>query len=483
MSYILHKKHWLVGVTLITLFSCSNPTASVNKKGIEKQIEDGNFTLAEKQIDSLLSSTIIKPEEQSELDSLKQIMQRIRLDFSLDEQKIKTQLDAYFDELADSQIKNWEQSGKLEMRIIDQEKKYFYNAVPNLFRLDPTAKAFIEKRFGIQVGSLDLFCLEHTQKIIEASKNSSDPVLPVDLILTYTLRVKPNVVPAGTNLRCWLPMPREGKLRQRNFFLLSSNPKNVTIAPPDYLQQTAYMEKKTEKDQPTIFQIQFSIQTLAQYFDLEPTDIQPYDTQSKLYKDYTKERPPHLAFTPEIKALGSRIVGDETNPLRKIEKIYHWINDSIPWASALEYSTMPNIPAYVMHCRHGDCGMQTLLFMSLARSQGIPAKWQSGFMLHPGHVNLHDWCEVYYEGIGWVPVDQSFKLQKSENRKVREFYVHGIDSYRLIVNDDYAQELFPPKKYLRSEPYDLQRGEVEWDGGNLYFDQWSWNMSVERTTL
>jgi transglutaminase-like putative cysteine protease len=100
-------------------------------------------------------------------------------------------------------------------------------------------------------------------------------------------------------------------------------------------------------------------------------------------------------------------------------------------------------------------------------------------MLHPGHVNLHDWCEVYYEGIGWVPLDQSFKLQETTDQQLREFYVHGIDAYRLIVNDDYGQELFPPKKFLRSEPYDFQRGEVEWDGGNLYFDQWSWDIDVD----
>ncbi len=114
-----------------------------------------------------------------------------------------------------------------------------------------------------------------------------------------------------------------------------------------------------------------------------------------------------------------------------------------------------------------------------ARSQGIPVKWQSGWMLHPRHVNLHDWCEVYYEGVGWVPLDQSFGLQKTQDEKVHNFYRSGIDAYRLIVNDDYSREFTPKKKYLRSEPYDFQRGELEWEGGNLYFNQWNWHMDVE----
>jgi transglutaminase-like putative cysteine protease len=159
-------------------------------------------------------------------------------------------------------------------------------------------------------------------------------------------------------------------------------------------------------------------------------------------------------------------------------RIYQWINDSVTWASALEYSIMPNIPGFVMEHRHGDCGMQTLLFMTLARYAGIPVKWQSGWMLHPGQVNLHDWCEVYYEGIGWVPLDQSFGLQNSADAKIRNFYVTGIDAYRLIVNDAISTPLTPRKKYFRSEPYDFQRGEVEWKGGNLYFDKWSWHMDV-----
>jgi hypothetical protein len=122
--------------------------------------------------------------------------------------------------------------------------------------------------------------------------------------------------------------------------------------------------------------------------------------------------------------------------------------------------------------------MQTLLFMSMARCAGIPCKWQSGWMLHPGAENLHDWCEVYYEGIGWVPLDQSFGLQKSENLKIKEFYISGIDEFRLIINDDFSSELKPKKQYYRSEPIDFQRGELEWKEGNIYFNHWNYHMDI-----
>ncbi len=49
----------------------------------------------------------------------------------------------------------------------------------------------------------------------------------------------------------------------------------------------------------------------------------------------------------------------------------------------------------------------------------------------------------------------------------------------LLVNDDYSKPLFPAKIFPRSETVDFQRGELEWRGGNLYFDKWNYNMKVE----
>jgi transglutaminase-like putative cysteine protease len=152
-----------------------------------------------------------------------------------------------------------------------------------------------------------------------------------------------------------------------------------------------------------------------------------------------------------------------------------------PWASAREYSTIPNIPEYVLANRHGDCGQVALLFITMARAAGIPAKWQSGWMMHPGNKSLHDWAEAYFEGIGWVPVDQSFGRVKSSKGDDDSyfFFTKGMDAYRLIVNDDISQEFFPAKIHHRSETVDFQRGEVEWRGENLYFGRWRYNMDIE----
>jgi len=469
----------LSGVFLMPFTACKTAAKKpFDLSGIEKMIQSGEFKKAELIADSLKTTGTLGATDLYRMDSIIDIGRRVRLDFRLTEPEVKAQLSKYFPALDTALFRNWENSLKLEMRLIDGEKRYFKNAVANLFRLDDEARKFKEKVDGIQVDSLDLFCLQHTAKVISATKTSGEPVLPVRMKLTYTVKAKPNAVPDGQVIRCWMPFPREGHSRQKNINLLKSDPEKAMGAPESDLQHSVYLEKKAVKDQPTVFQIEFEVETAAQYFDLNPDKIKPYNAESAVYKENTVERAPQIVLTPKIKQLANRILGGETNPLLKVQKIYNWINDSVRWASALEYSTIPDIPGYVTKTHHGDCGMQTLLFMTLARSQGIPVKWQSGWMLHPREVNLHDWCEVYYEGIGWVPLDQSFGLQASTDEKVRNFYCSGIDAYRLIVNDDYGRKLTPAKKFPRSEPYDFQRGELEWEGGNLYFNQWSWNMEV-----
>ncbi|MBA4408947.1 MAG: cysteine protease [Odoribacter sp.] len=468
------------GTLLFLLGACkATPEKPFDFSGIEKLVHSGELKKAGLLADSIKETRILGEINLFKLDSIVEIARRIPIDFSLKEADVITRLNNYFPYLDSGMMHRWERNRKLEMRLIDGEKRYFNMAVSNLFLLDDEAKICKTKVDGLHVDSLDIFCINHTRKVTELTKTIGGPVLPVRMKLNYTITVKPNVIPNGKTIRCWMPFPREGHSRQKDIRLLKSNPEQASVAPASDLQRTIYLEKKAEKDRPTVFNIEFEFETAAQYFDLKPEHLKPYDTSSAVYKEFTAERPPQIVFTDEIKQLANLILDGETNPLLQTQKIYNWINGSIRWASALEYGTIPNIPEYVLKNHHGDCGMQTLLFMTLARSQGIPVKWQSGWMLHPGEVNLHDWCEVYFEAVGWVPVDQSFGLQNDAGEKVRNFYRSGIDAYRLIVNDDYARKLTPDKKYIRSEPYDFQRGELEWERGNLYFDKWDWHMEVE----
>ena len=444
---------------------------------IQKEINLGEFTKAQQMISEYVHENKLPADEKEMLLFESDRLDRIRKDFTKSRSQILTELEKMLPGFSFGDLEKFEKDKSLEMKIIDGEKRYFKNAAPNLFRINKEMKKLKEEKFGVPVDRLNEFKKEIVPKIIAESKTSGKNLISEENIkINYSLTVKPNAVPAGEMVKCWLPYPKENHQRQQKLKLINTSEEKYIIAPDSVLQRTIYMEKKAEKDSATKFSIEFEFTAFAEYNDIFSKGIIP--SEDATVSEYLKERAPHIVFTAELKALSAKIIGDETKPLEKVKKIFTWINDNIPWASALEYSTIPNISEYCYENHHGDCGIKTLLFMTLCRYNGIPVKWQSGWMLHPVEVNLHDWCEIYVKPYGWVPVDQSFGLINSENEKEKYFYIGNTDPYHLIINDDYSQPLFPVKIFPRSETVDFQRGEVEWRGGNLYFDKWNYNMDV-----
>jgi len=444
---------------------------------IQKAIDSGEYTRAQKMISEYVSDNKLPDSEKEALLFESERLERIRKDFTKNRDQILTELEKMLPGFSFGDLEKYERDKSLEMKIIEGKKKYFKNAAANLFRTNKQMKKLKDERLDQPTDRLKDFKKAIVPKIIAESKAAEKKlVYEENFTIIYTLTVKPNAVPAGEIVKCWLPYPKENHSRQQRLKLLSTSEEKYIIAPDSVLQRTIYMKKKVKKDSATKFTFEYEFTAFAEYNDIFSKGIIP-PADEKL-SEYVKERTPHIIFTDEIKALSAKIIGDETNPLEKVKKIFTWIHDNIPWASALEYSTIQNISAYCLENLHGDCGIKTLLFMTLCRYNGIPAKWQSGWMLHPVEVNLHDWCEIYVQPFGWVPVDQSFGLINSENEKEKYFYIGNTDPYHLIINDDYSRPLFPVKIFPRSETVDFQRGEVEWKGGNLYFDQWNYHLDV-----
>ncbi len=375
-------------------------------------------------------------------------------------------------------LNQWEQNRQLEYKLINGEKRYFKSAIRNLMLLNDSLRN-ISGAAGLNEASLNDFCLSHTHEIIEATQNTLPGALvqPIHFHLHYSTSLPKNSIPANQNVSMWMPYGHRNSTRQQNMQL--HNPGKALISPNEMAHQSVWFSKITTQNEPTSFDVSFSFSSFAQYYSPEILKNIPFASIPDSVLPYLQEREPHIIFSQNIRNLADELTTPEMTPYQMVRSFYYWINDNIPWASAVEYGLIKNIPEYTLDHMHGDCGMQTLLFMALCRYKEIPARWQSGWMLHPDHVNLHDWCEVWYDGIGWVPVDVSFKLQQTEDQDVKEFYISGIDAYRLIVNTDYGRELYPGKKYPRSEPWDFQRGEMEWQEGNLYFDVWERNMRVK----
>jgi len=418
------------------------------------------------------------------------LSQRLANDFCCTKADVKEYIQKYIPDVTDEQIDAWTASGDLESMTIGKSTMYFARAAANLFRTVPaldSIKAVAEGRTGELSGHqlIDSKVIpvikEQVAANIAEGKDNPNIALPKRMRVKFSLTVPAYTVKPGTTLRCWLPFPRQDVARQTDVKFIEAGldtialpQERITFSDPSCSHSSVYMEAKAMKGKPTVFYEVFEYTSAGEWHPLDASNVKDYDKESPMYKEYVAEREKHVIFTPAIKALADSLTNGIDNPYLQAKSLYQWV-DRIPWASAREYSTIENIPEYVLGIGHGDCGQQTLLFMTMCRYKGIPARWQSGLMMHPGSTNLHDWCEVYFEGHGWVPVDQSF----GETSFGGLFYLGGIEPYRMVANSDFGGELSPAKKYPRSDTVDFQRGEVEWDGGNLYYNQWDYHFEVE----
>lgn len=396
-------------------------------------------------------------------------MRRMHLDFSKTKSQILTQAQQIVPDTTASDLDRWDSQGAVESMVIDGERRYFNRAAANVFRLHPEAR---ERKALVHPGlDPDISCwLGHASELVRFQTNPPARRFLVE----YKLSVHPNAVPSGETVRAWLPFPHRAP-PQKDIRLLTTSPPNPILSPVTNALSSLYLEQAAVVDQPTVFTVtfEFSTQPTRPWSDSTkaPADrgVSPADLLSDL-----QQRPPQIIFTPDLQTVSASIVGNEKDPTTIASKLFDWVSRNIPWAGAREYSTLESLTDYALANRHGDCGIQTMLFISLCRLNGIPARWESGWMVKPSP-NLHDWCRIYLPNQGWIPVDVSFGIMPTQDPGPRYFYFGGFDGERMIVNTDHDQPLHPPKKFFRSEIVDFQRGEVEWQGGNLYFDQWDYD--------
>ena len=440
---------------------------------VNRLMEEGEFKRASSYMKSL--PKVVRQADAVKIDSLNQIMTRIRKDFNVTPEQGRKMIQERVPDVTDAQIAAWKAKRQLEVMNIDGREWWFRKAVRNLWLPGDEFSATPERQD-------DGYRRNH-KYFLEAMRCAPDVNGVRDwrkVSITFSLDVDADALPAGETLRVWMPFPFEN-LRQRNVRFISGN-RPVTFSTGSK-HHTVYMEAVAQKGKPTHFEYTFSYDVAERHLCQQDilALLKPYDKESETYKTYTASEAPHMILSERIHRLALELVGNETNPVLQASKIYNWISGKFPWAGAREYSTLANIPEYVLLNNHGDCGQVALLYISLVRSLGIPARWESGWMIHPGEVNWHDWAETYFEGVGWVPTDPSFGRGVYDT-PMNDYFATGIDAYRMASNEGVGDKLSPPKTFIRSETVDFQPGEVEWRGGNLYYDCWNSHLTVNSIT-
>jgi transglutaminase-like putative cysteine protease len=122
----------------------------------------------------------------------------------------------------------------------------------------------------------------------------------------------------------------------------------------------------------------------------------------------------------------------DDSPKATARAIYDWIVDNVEykkvgtgWGNGDTF--------WACNERYGNCTDFHALFIALARSEGIPARFEIGFPIpqdrSAGEIGgYHCWVQFYLDERGWVPIDAS---EASKHPKQRELFFGGQPADRI----------------------------------------------------
>ena len=140
---------------------------------------------------------------------------------------------------------------------------------------------------------------------------------------------------------------------------------------------------------------------------------------------------------PILKEIHQLRVDD--SPAATARAIYDWVVDNVEykkvgtgWGNGDTY--------WACSERYGNCTDFHALFISLARSEGIPARFEIGFPVPEQRAagdigGYHCWVQFYLPEQGWIPIDASEAAKHPQNRELY-YGTHPADRIHFTTGRD-----------------------------------------------
>lgn len=421
---------------------------------VEKAKWCGDFDRALRLIHRKLSEGKLPFAARKRLELEEHILRRLPLDYRYSEEEGLALLREHIPDFTREELQELEDSGAIDWIYIQGKPHFSSSFYDTLEKVYPD----IARRAGLPPAeeSKERKLLYDTVKKLEETGSAACRIR-----LRARLRVADSAFRPGEPLLVHLPIPAPA-VNIENIQILECSPQPARIAPETAGQRTVSFSCAPQEN--PLFTVEYQYDCRAVYRPLDPEKVSP------LQPDFdTQEQAPHIRFTPFIRALCKELSAGETNPLKLARKFYDYCTTVVTYAFMREYATLTQIPEYAGLGLKGDCGVQALLFITLCRCAGIPARWQSGLYVTPYDVGCHDWAMFYVAPYGWLFADPSFggSAYRSGNKLGHDHYFGSLDPFRMAANSQFQWEFDPPKAQLRADPTDNQRGEAEYPDRGL----------------
>lgn len=397
---------------------------------IERKLKSGNLSMA------MRNSLIVQRE----------IINRLPENYPFTKDQAISKVQKYIPDFTEAEFDERVLNGEIEWIYLQGIPHYFDRFYESLIKTDSD----FATRAGLRSTTNKENPLDRAAHIMRERGSISNRIR-----VRASVRIKDEYFESGELVKIHLPIPCNCT-QQSDIRIERMEPSHGQIAPEDAPQRTIFWEEHMVENHP--FMVEYSYVYTASYNDVN--SIVPDEEQPSFE---IHEQAPHIMFTPYIRELAQSLTEGIKSPLEKARAIYDFITLNAKYSFMRSYFCLESIPEACARNMRGDCGVMALLFITLCRSVGIPARWQSGLITRPDFCGAHDWAEFYIAPFGWLYADPSFGTGavRDQNEERRKFYFGNLDPFRMVANSEFQVGFTAPKEFWRADPYDNQLGEIE----------------------
>lgn len=291
-----------------------------------------------------------------------------------------------------------------------------------------------------------------------AFSQASAPQAPKTRQFTFDYSFTVRVTDAGKPLDIWFPMAHSDRYQQVKILSKHSDLPLHETSDPEYGNRMFYAHT-AKADKPEYhFSVKYQVVRLEHFAD---TSLNSAARTKELNRFLQPDRLVPITGKPAEIAVTQ--VRPGMSDLEKAHALYEYTFNNMRYdKTGTGWGHGDAVWACDSH--HGNCTDFHSLFIAMARSQHIPARFEIGFAVPENKTSAdvagyHCWAEFYTRERGWFPVDISEAWQ--QNKKEYFFGANDVNRVQFTVGRDL--ELSPKQHGARLNyfiyPYAELNGE------------------------
>jgi transglutaminase-like putative cysteine protease len=251
-------------------------------------------------------------------------------------------------------------------------------------------------------------------------------------------------LPAGQEIRIWIPEAHSDAYQEVKVVSAHGDLPLKKTSESKYGNQIYYAE--TSSAQPELhFDIEYDV-TRHERVALGSAAHVVAVSLSSAEKPQDLQPDALVPITGLPADLAAKVTEGKTQALDKARAIYDYVFTTMRYDKTGTGWGHGDV-LYACDAKKGNCTDFHSLFIAMARSQGIPARFEIGFPLPPDKhsaeiAGYHCWSDFYIDGKGWIPVDIS-EAWKHQEKRDYFFGSHDVNRVQFSMGRDLR--LNPPQ--------------------------------------